>query len=251
MRIRRWRVGEIVPGAIERVTRPVLWHVANSWMQRRVVNDNAADLPDRFDRTGVAFIHIPKNAGTSISSYLYSEQIGHWRWDQVRQMNPVKYKKWTKFAVTRNPVERFLSAYDFLVAGGINNGDEWFARDFVRPHGDINEFLRRLCEHDRFRESVMQYWHFQPQRSYVCSEHGMCMVDYLVPIEEIFGRMASLSGGRGSLPALNVTPGPRTQRDALNRHSLNVLAELYACDFCLHELAARESGSVLSAAVFS
>ena len=67
------------------------------------------------------FIHIPKNAGTSIEEYFMLRRtqlaIQHGRHDTIKQIKskyPGIYDSYKKFAVVRNPYDRMVSWYSFL-----------------------------------------------------------------------------------------------------------------------------------------
>ena len=68
------------------------------------------------------FIHIPKNAGTSISTYFgpvkhtKGEQIAskHDTIKEIKSKFPAKYTNYKKFAIIRNPYDRMVSWYFYL-----------------------------------------------------------------------------------------------------------------------------------------
>ena len=66
------------------------------------------------------FIHIPKNAGTSIESifkpYIRLNNLvdRHAPINDIKSKLPSIYKKYTKFAVVRNPYDRATSYYSYL-----------------------------------------------------------------------------------------------------------------------------------------
>tara|TARA_R110000744_G_scaffold373932_1_gene486382 strand:+ start:40 stop:702 length:663 start_codon:yes stop_codon:yes gene_type:complete len=70
----------------------------------------------------VIFIHIPKNAGTSIETYFDKEphvkgfQIArkHDNIEIIKNNFPEKYKTYKKFTIIRNPYDRMVSWYFFL-----------------------------------------------------------------------------------------------------------------------------------------
>ena len=117
---------------------------------------------------GCIFIHIPKNAGTSMEQYLMDITFGkedptfnpyvggaytHYTLSQIRDelksggaktragavrtgCNPQYpsssegiYDKFFKFAIVRNPWERMISLYEYCVAGGREN-ELWVGCDF-------------------------------------------------------------------------------------------------------------------------
>ncbi|MCI0465634.1 MAG: sulfotransferase family protein [Beijerinckiaceae bacterium] len=66
----------------------------------------------------VLFIHVPKNAGTSISTAVYGCTLGHKTAFFYRKADLALFEGAKRFAVLREPIERFLSAYSFIQNGG-------------------------------------------------------------------------------------------------------------------------------------
>lgn len=80
-------------------------------------------------RRGVLFVHVPKNAGTTIATALYGGWTGHQTALFCRSLAPAFFCKTARFAVLRDPVDRFTSAYWFLRRGGGSERkvSKWFA----------------------------------------------------------------------------------------------------------------------------
>jgi len=178
--------------------------------------DPAKKLEAAVKETGIAFIHIPKCAGNSVGEYLYGFGPGHrtWRWFRRLDAHSV--------AVIRDPVDRFLSACDYLRTPGRDLSNRVIARLYLS--GDINQIARRLSN-----PHMRQFFHFQTQAYYV-TDKGKVMVDELVPFEKLKERFPDL-------PSSNKTKGARTPREALDSRSLEILREVYAEDYRLRELA--------------
>ena len=71
----------------------------------------------------IIFIHIPKAAGTSIASIIYGKRIGHFTYKEYKRfLNKDIDKEFTIFSVVRNPYSRLISAYNYAVQGGTNEG---------------------------------------------------------------------------------------------------------------------------------
>ena len=120
------------------------------------------------------FIHIPKNAGTSIISFFQNRQNSicvqpklHADINDIKNRFPYTYKNYRKFAIIRNPYDRMVSWFSYLKESAENSGfdmslmyptefSEWIKDPFKYwlPHGklDIDESgkysLRFLeCQH--------------------------------------------------------------------------------------------------------
>ena len=63
------------------------------------------------------FVHIPKNAGTSIQEKFKMEQAGgHQTSQQMRNENPKLWGDYNSFCVVRNPWDRMVSNYYYCLA---------------------------------------------------------------------------------------------------------------------------------------
>jgi hypothetical protein len=190
-----------------------------------------ADIVRRWDEQSQLFIHIPKTAGTSLCAALYGRGIKHRPAWEIALFHPVRFTRNGKFAVVREPVDRFLSAYDYLRAGGKNKRDSAFAEEFLRPHLDINCFVAAWRE-NTFRRKVSTYFHFSRQSEYI-SLWGRYLVNRLVRFDHLANDVQRIFGHAIRIPEKNVTPGERTPADALSAESLDFLAGHYAHDFAI------------------
>lgn len=98
----------------------------------------------------IAFIHIPKTAGTSIRHALRLRP-GHEIW--------TAYPNRKRFAIVRNPYERYASAYFYLKNKAVNKRDIE-AAERLKP--DINKNTKYLRQQ-------MDIVHFQPQYQWIYS----------------------------------------------------------------------------------
>ena len=71
------------------------------------------------DEHKAIFIHIPKNAGTSIEAYFANESVRvqpskHADIHEIKRKFKNSYKKYKKFTVIRNPYDKMVSWYFYL-----------------------------------------------------------------------------------------------------------------------------------------
>lgn len=229
----RW----FLPKPVRRHLSPLCWRLA--WtLAPRYMLDNTDDTGMRevFNETGVAFIHVPKNGGMSVNEFLYGRDSGHRTAERWRYFGPADFAAWTKVAVARDPVDRFLSAFDFLRSPGMNFPDRRFARRYLRRHRDAESFIAHIDRTPRARRAVTSFFHFRPQTDYI-SAGGEIIVDRLIPFERLAEELPTLAGNGRSLPHINRTAGKRSKRAGLSPASLAFIADIYAADFELHRLA--------------
>lgn len=127
------------------------------------------------------FIHIPKTGGSSLSKIF--EQYSHII--TTEHIHGIKEKPniWT-FAVSRNPYNRTLSAYNYLSTGGDQSPNDMFYKNNLFPNmGDnikdfhyfVNNMLKDLC----FKQV-----HFLPMTYFIQSE-GKILIDIYFKLEEL------------------------------------------------------------------
>lgn len=141
-------------------------------------------IPPVVLQRGILFIHIPKNAGTSVSHALYGKEIGHHPVAWYRDRFPHSLAGIPTFALVRNPVSRFVSAFCFLQSGGMNAADATFARKTLAPFSDPI-CLAEACADPKFwNELQAGHHHFKTQSSFVIWR-GHRSVDYLLRFEDL------------------------------------------------------------------
>jgi hypothetical protein len=156
--------------------------------------------------TGWCFIHIPKNAGSSIrravgkdgyhgDKYVRRHPSGNrlsvpahicasWIRDGIGQG---AWDSLDSFAVVRNPWDRMVSLYQYL-----------------KPAAEWETWMRKALQHDK--PSGNQH---RLQLYYIADEDGTVMVKHLLRFETLaddFGRLCSaLSWPKKQLPKMNAT----------------------------------------------
>ena len=192
-----------------------------------------ARYPQIFHPLKAIFVHVPKTAGTSIENRLRetgSKASGHSTALGYRRAFPKEFASYFKFAVTREPVDRFLSAFYYLrqtpVHPALNNQA---AHDCASP----GEFAARLsAEPGLAAKSV----HLRPQWEFVCDHAGMVLVDEVYRFEALEAAWRDICRRLGippGAPGLRKTNRSRRTAAALDATAAVVefVRKAYARDF--------------------
>ena len=176
------------------------------------------------------FVHIPKNAGTSVAESLFGRSFGHHTAKFYRDLDPEFYQTVPTFAILRDPIDRFISAYYFMMNGGGDavplyapwRGvyDNAFANvdDFIAAH-------KRACLNYRKLDYVMR-----PQREFVTDDEGKVIVDHLFLLGRDDRELQEFLATYGvpELPVINKT---KKASLALTRAQKRFVHDLYPQDF--------------------
>lgn len=196
-------------------------------------NQTAGDTPSNTPKTH-AFIHIPKNAGTSVREALHNNPSIQYFGHDVRQEDVAHLKK---IYVIRDPRDRFASAFYYLKNHERSQAEN---KVFANP----NELLEALASLDPRALRMMRLsdeihyvngtpiltdWVFAQQSRWVWNPWRLLDFDCLDA--EIAQLNREMDLGR-KLPHLN-----SSQREpfVFSRDSLTLLRCLYKQDFELHD----------------
>lgn len=170
------------------------------------------------------FIHIPKNAGTSICHTLGRPDPGHFSIEQMSRSGILRNKE-VIFCVLRDPVERVVSIYNYCLYMHKKNGANplsWVANfatlDLFVSEG-LNQFL------------IKKSYFLWPQASYV-SYGRDSRIQYLSfsNIDDGFSRLSKFIGADSSLPVKN----RREKRDVyISKENTTKIMNLYRDDYQL------------------
>jgi hypothetical protein len=194
-------------------------------------NQTAEDTPSNTPKTH-AFIHIPKNAGTSIREALHGNPSIQYFGHDVRQEDVAHLKK---IYVVRDPADRFASAFFYLKNHKCSQAEN---KVFANP----NELLEALASLDPRALRMMRLsdeihyvdgkpiltdWVFAQQSRWIWDPHYLMDFDYLD-----FGLWKWLPDFE--LPHLN-----RSQHEPFDYSldSLKFLKLLYKQDYKLYDKA--------------
>jgi len=219
---------------VKRALWNALLFVAPHLYEQRKTRNLGFPFPDYFDRTQSIFIHIPKAAGTSVAMALYGMQVGHRTWREWRELNPIKFRKYFKFAIMREPASRFISAFYYLRSGGMNASDKAFGDTVLGTFSDPSAFAKALVD-NQLQRQVLNWRHFRRQADFVADERGLPTTDRLLRFENLEGSFDSISrrvnDNVKSLPRLNETTNKPEMK--LDKGAVDVLECLYRTDFAL------------------
>ncbi len=192
---------------------------------------------DRIRDSGLLFIHVPKNAGTSICDRLYGAQMKHCSIRYYAKAAP-DLLALPSFALVRDPIDRFLSAFRYARTGGTRHRTVSAPfRERYATFRTIDDAIDHLAE----ARSPFGIDHiFRPQSWYVLDAQGRSAVDRLIPYEQI-GEIGKRLGREelSTLPDFNrssETGGHETDRRP-TPHQFDFLHRFYAADFALRHQA--------------
>jgi hypothetical protein len=126
------------------------------------------------------FIHIPKVAGSSIENALWGTRgrAGHKTALEYKKADQKLFQKYFSFAFVRNPYDRFVSAYEYLIRGGRNRYDKAWAEENLKCYPSFSSFVLALQD-EKVKKKTLNWSHFKPQYRFVCDENGSVIADYI------------------------------------------------------------------------
>lgn len=191
---------------------------------------------DIFAQTQTIFVRIPKNASSSIIDYLYPDRAGrgiaHYGADFYRRIFPEIYDSYLVFAILREPLSRFASAFSYYrYTSPVVKEREMMERT-MGGEGDFSDFLECIVKHEDIANiPIMKWHHFRKQKDYICDEKGRIIVDLLFTVEDMAPGLAVLEkhvGRAGEVPRLN-----QSKQQDLTDPRLQRISEYYAEDVAL------------------
>ena len=178
------------------------------------------------------FIHIPKNAGTSIIKAMGVENLFMDKTiEEYKEHYEDYWKEYKKFTVVREPIDRFISAYKFA------RMDEsgWFSatgEEGLEKHHhyelcnemNINEYISYLYKNpEKFNRWVI------PQTFVISNENGEREIDYYVRYENLLEDLQKI--GIDKIEKLNSSKIKDEKTIELTKKSKNQLYQIYDIDY--------------------
>lgn len=198
-----------------------------SFFEHQQLRDAMAPFRD----AGIAFIHVPKTAGMSMTRAVYHRTVWcHFTLPQLLRSGDDDVLKLPRFTIIRNPWDRAVSAYHFAKKGAIPGGaamrraERYHARDFETFDGYVRGFL---AVHDVWKLDGV----FRPQ-SYYLGPPEPDNFDYIgdfdyMPETELW--LSETLDRPVRLAHSNATERA-TYRSYYSRETRNIVAEIYRCD---------------------
>ncbi len=178
------------------------------------------------------FIHIPKNAGTSVLN-LMGNNAGrqHAKWYDYYRASQFFYNRYHKVAIVREPVTRLYSCYQYCLAGGNKSEEDLtLQKKIVSNSQCFNSFILNVLNADLLMLQTL----FQPQYLFIYDRQLRCKVDTILRYESLSADWTKLANNRGypkNLPWLNATKQNEKVKMELSQSALAKVCQLYKFDF--------------------
>lgn len=199
------------------------------WLERMRPRRRAALMK----RVGVAFVHVPRTAGMSISMTLYHRFLGHFPVDALLSVPDPVLQGLPRFAVVRNPWDRLASAYSFAAAG---HGESDVAAE-VAPH--VHRQLKSISSFERFLKDWLPQQDLtrldgvlRPQTYYVVAGGGTIPFDHLGHQEDLDATetwLTDMLGRQIRFPLINQSRRGDYRKE-YDPEMRDIVARLYADD---------------------
>lgn len=229
----------VLPTPLAHDVRRFRWRISNpaefAQLQRYRLEKGAAGLGS-FDQHGTIFVHIPKCAGTSISSTLFGTSVGaHHSISYYQIIYPwLTFRRYFKFSFVRNPYDRLVSAFLYMQKGGGNASDAEWSRIHADDLVDFKTFVARAL----VRPKVFGAMHFQPQINYLQDFRSSFPIEFVgryERLEEDFERVAKKLNVNRKLQWINRTDTRKIvpYQEFYDDQTRGIVANLYSEDLRL------------------
>lgn len=200
------------------------------------------------------FVHIPKTAGTSVEAalgmhgdktdigirpyfnqradheHLYGGNLQHMTAARLRTVlqDDVRFERYFKFAVVRNPWERLVSTCAW--------SDQKWVRGIELASAEFDRLVRELYAAFRAAKAssrpLVLPAHLEPQVSYVRDERRQSMLDFTARYENLTADWEHIRARLGVSAALPVRMRShhRPYQEYYNEETRAMVAEIYAED---------------------
>lgn len=132
------------------------------------------------------FIHIPKTAGSSITTQLNkgTKVVGreHATWREYKARSPFYFNNSFKFTFVRNPWDRIVSTYFYLKDGGNKDNKDMYYKNLINSkYPTFQKFVLEFLN----KETIWSHILFWPQWFYIIDNQDKLQVDFLGKYETL------------------------------------------------------------------
>lgn len=206
------------------------------------------------NKNKLVFIHIPKNAGTSLWGILPGKRDSslykHIEYKELVNKIP-KIQTFNKLAIVRNPWDRIYSLYSHIVTthpkiinhyqSNIDNLHKPYHKQFLKWHKEVyNEAMQygfndwvmncnMIWLHDPSKKSLIT----KPQYEWINDKQNNIAVDIIIKFEEIhtlLKRLNKINIQCNDIPLLNSSIRMKNYRSVYNREARKFVAEKFSID---------------------
>lgn len=139
----------------------------------------------RYKKRKIIFIHIPKNAGSSITKSLYNSGLSHTSALYYKLIDRQSFNEIESFALFRDPIDRFCSAFNYLKYKSEHATDICFRELHLQTTNTISDFIVLMQTNSAFKTKVLNYPHFRTQSEFVCDAQGRIIVNHIGHVSHI------------------------------------------------------------------
>jgi hypothetical protein len=190
------------------------------------------DMPSHFIESKSIFIHIPKAAGLSFVKSIYDlDYSNHNRWDYYYKIDKKLFQEFYKFTITREPVDRLKSAYNYLKYGGRTKTDLYWKKTFIDNYTDLSDFINNGLE----KAVYSGVEHFIPQYKYIYDSDLKLMVDFIGKYENLENDFEKISNVIPTAKCLEKINIKEPYSINLTDTDISIIKTIYEKDFELLE----------------
>ena len=184
------------------------------------------------------FVHIPKNAGNSIRPICRKENIKvithNIRRQNKRLLANYRGKKSIHaFCVSRNPYDRVVSAYHYLLKNEKHKHDIADRNKFIDRYSDFNDFVK-----NGLQEASEKQLHFLPQVFWIKNHEGIPEIETILKMENLQNDFDDFCRNMNLKPRrLEFTNASRRKswEDYYSDETKKIVSEIYKEDFDFFE----------------
>lgn len=139
-----------------------------------------------YDKHKCIYVHIPKAWGNSIIKTLFNSKSSFWHNKAIQYYinNSNKFNSYYKFTLTRNPYDRFLSAFLHLKKV-FNKRADLFIESILLKDLNFKEFCLKIKNNNNYCKKILRLTHFIPQYKFIYDKKWKILLDYIWKLENI------------------------------------------------------------------